>query len=78
MKNKLSTMLIALFVVSIMTGLYSFFIVKNDKKTNEIAATKLLEEKTAKENELKIKVEKIKMFISENKELQNMKNGEKL
>ena len=78
MKNKLSTMLIALFVVSIMTGLYSFFIVKNDKKTNEVAAAKLLEEKTVKENELKIKMEKIKMFISENKELQNMKNGEKL
>ena len=78
MKSKLSAMLIALFVVSILIGLYSFFIVKNDKKTNEVAAAKLLEEKTAKENELKIKMEKIKMFISENKELQNMKNGEKL
>lgn len=78
MKSKLSAMLIALFVVSILIGLYSFFIVKNDKKTNEVAAAKLLEEKTVKENELKIKMEKIKMFISENKELQNMKNGEKL
>ena len=78
MKSKLSAMLIALFVVSILIGLYSFFIVKNDRKTNKVAAAKLLEEKKEKENELKIKMEKIKMFISENEELQNMKNGEKL
>ena len=78
MKNKLSTILIALFVISIITGVYSFFIVKNDRKTNKVTEAKLLEEKKVKENELKTKMEKIKIFIGENKELQNMKNGEKL
>ncbi|MBP9478983.1 MAG: hypothetical protein KBF12_10215 [Sebaldella sp.] len=76
MRNKFPIILLALFFISISMGLFSFFIVENERKVNEIELAKLTKEKKVREDELKISEKKIKILVDENKELQNMKNGD--
>ena len=76
MRNKFPIILLALFFISISMGLFSFFIVENERKVNEIELAKLTKEKNVREDELKISEKKIKILVDENKELQNMKNGD--
>ncbi len=45
MRNKFPIILLALFFISISMGLFSFFIVENERKVNEIELAKLTKEK---------------------------------
>lgn len=76
MKNKFPVILFALFFISITMGLFSFFFVESERKANKIEIAKLTKEKKDREEELKINEKKIKILADENKELQNMKNGD--